>query len=143
MRRSSNPWGYKIDYDKEIAEDLRCIAIVENQLKLAETFTDKDRDAIARGFIYISSYMAADPERAALAMGLELQHVCDFLAWNDYDVPRMREASPGWATRAAAVERMIRERYDVMFWGRDLKKTLSKYKADLARHQRNKVKFGG
>jgi len=146
MRRAAKPWGYKLDYDKAIAEDLRCIALIENQLVLAASFTERDLDALSRGFIDIHSYVALDPERAARVMQLELSDIYDYLVFSDYEEPESHELLPGWYQRGEAVWRTLEQRYDNMFSGNSLgriKRALSKYKASLARHRRNKAKFGG
>lgn len=92
---SKNPWSFKIDYDKAIAEDERTIAELEGiQKAMAAMLTDEERGWMAKGIYYTTfSFLVATvrmfPERLAAALeaaGIaEEKHLAYMIVHNDTD----------------------------------------------------------
>lgn len=137
-------WGYKINYDKEIANDLKEIANTERHLPLAQVLTAEER-AMGDWQLDLVSFLFRNVEQRAPLLGLTPADVAD-LWWYceldgykyDYDVP---EPTKGWYGRGAAIDKRLREQYD-NYVLRDPQARLKKLRGALSRHRRNKVKFG-
>jgi hypothetical protein len=130
MQRLNRGWGYKLNYDKEIAVDLAEIAQVERHIPLAATLTEEER---ARGdyHLAVSWWLYADiPARA------------QEMAWyEDVVFPSAPDPAPGWYSRGEAHSKRI-ERDFGGYVLRDPQVFLKKLRTRLARHRRNQLKFG-
>jgi hypothetical protein len=140
MARAFNQdWGYAIDYDKEIANDLREIEQTERHLPLVASLTEAERS----GPWYqldIGSFLVADLARATL-LGMTEQEATDLLEFLELTPADAPEPERGWYLRGSATWK----RTGAMFGShviRDPKTLLKKLRARLARHRRNQKRFG-
>lgn len=137
-------WGYRIDYDKEIANDLKEITATERHVQLAQVLTAEER-AMGDWHLDLASFLFRNVEQRAPLLGLSTTDVADlWWYWDlnagtcDYDTP---EPANGWYGRGARIEERLREQYG-SYVLRDPQKLLKKLRGALSRHRRNKVKFG-
>lgn len=129
-------WGYKIDYAKEIANDLREIAMVERHVPLAAALTDEER-AMGPFHLSLPHFLVADAATRAPLLGLTLEQAVELAWYWDLGLPDAPEPAPGWYRRAADQERRLEAEFgDFVF--RDT--STSKLRARLARHRRNQGK---
>lgn len=145
MAHAARPgWGYRIDYDKQIAIDLKEIATAERHVPLARALTEEER---ARGDWHLDlvSFLFGNVEQRAPLLGLSTADVADLWWYSDmnagtcdYDAP---EPAKGWYGRGKAIDDRLRAQYD-NYVLRDPQKLLTKLRGALSRHRRNKVKFG-
>lgn len=148
--RAQYSWGYKLDYAKEIANDLREIAQAERHVPLAAVLTEQERAKGAWHLDVLWFLLADIPGRMAL-VGVTAEEV-RLLVWlldfDGYDAelkhlgvdPDERPAG-GWYGRATAVATRLQEQFDTCVI-RDPQPLLKKLRARLARHRRNQGKFG-
>lgn len=137
-------WGYRIDYDKEIANDLKEIAVAERHVPLSQVLTAEER-AVGDWHLDLVSFLFRNVEQRAPLLGLSTTDVAD-LWWYcdlnsgtyDYDAP---EPAKGWYGRGKAIDDRLRQQYD-QYVLRDPQKLLKKLRGALSRHRRNKVRFG-
>lgn len=145
-------WGYAIDYDKAIAYDLKQIADLESPEQLAVSASihaksDVHLDAASwcvwehgRGVLPTAEIIA----RGAL-LGLTVEHIsaldrADSQGFLPADFPKVPYT---WANMKAAEDRLKELDFLQFIDEKARKSALSKARADLARHKRNKAKFGG
>ena len=142
MKRSSD-FAYRIDYDKEIETDLRDLAVVEKQAVLRAHLTEEELDWERRGApVSIVTFLTMHPERASL-VGLPVSLVYDMAAVEDMleSVPPEHQLTQGWHRRGTELAIKLVAEYD-QYFHRDPEKARRVFKARLARHRRNKKKFG-
>jgi hypothetical protein len=159
MRRfRTGGWGFKLDYDKEIAADEKLIAqltrIIENGWFHPTTMIqDGSPRDISGNYAGLTTLVFMDIGRMAPQLGLSLADLSD-LAWAvDQDpscvqldgstVELPEPVQPGAYKRGKAIADRL-----VALWEGDLypealaKKVLKKAKTDRSRHKRNKLKYG-
>lgn len=137
-------WGYKLDYDKEIAIDLKEIATAERHVPLAAVLTPEER-AMGTWHLDLVSFLFRNVEQRAPLLGLSPGDVADLWWYSDlspgayeYDAP---EPTKGWYGRGKIIDDRLREQYDAYVLS-EPQKLLKKLRGALSRHRRNKVKFG-
>lgn len=141
MMRHASPWAYKLNYDKEIAEDLAYIELVERHVPLAAVLTEEER-AKGSNDLWFTNFLFSNIEQRAPLLGLTETEAREMAWFDDVRLPRETEPGPGWYGRAEA--NMKRLEKEIGTWIiRDPKAFLKKLRARLARHRRNKEKFGG
>ena len=145
-RPTFKPFGYALNYAKEIATDEKLLARLERARDagwvktcdpsysywLCDLMLDRAEIATAFG-------LTAE-DRAALADARDLTEE-DFLA---RDIPRIQPSeSPGsWYRRGDVILKRILFAWDGdLYTATELKKQISHAKATLARHRRNKRKY--
>lgn len=151
-------WGYKLDYDKEIAADEKLIAqltrIIESGwFHPATMIKDGAARDISNYWVGLTALVFMDVARVAPQLGLSLADLSD-LAYaidHEFSCPQLdgsvvelpEEVQPGAYKRGKVIADRI-----VALWEGDLypeamaQKVLKKAKTDLARHKRNKLKYG-
>jgi len=140
MRALNSSWGYKLDYDKEIAEDLAYIAQVERHVPLAAVLTEEER-AKGSGHLWFTNFLFANIEQRAPLMGLTETEAREMAWFDDVGLPRESEPAPGWYGRAEVNLKRLEK--DIGTWIiSDPQSFLKKLRARLARHRRNKERFG-
>jgi hypothetical protein len=144
-------FGYRIDYDKEIAEDLARIASHEHYLKIAETFAAADLATFPNGLTLLD-YLWHEETRLSrwqALTGLELEDLRCCMDYVECEYPGLGSAeSSDWYWRgeracAAAFKaygtcdafERIHPAEQQIGW-------LRKARASLSRHRRNKEKYG-
>jgi hypothetical protein len=151
-------WGFKLDYDKEIASDEKLIVqltrIIENGWFHP---TAMIKDGISRDIstysISLTALVFMDVARVASQLALSLADLSDlaYAADHEFSCPQLdgsvvelpEEVQPGAYKRGAAIADRL-----TTLWEGDLypealvQKVLKKAKAGLARHKRNKLKYG-
>ncbi len=140
MQRLNAGWGYKIDYDKEIAEDLAYIAQVERHVALAAVLTEEER-AKGSNHLWFTNFLFSNIEQRAPLMGLTETEAREMAWFDDVSLPRETEPAGGWYGRAEA--NMKRLEKEIGTWIiSDPQALLKKLRVRLARHRRNKERFG-
>jgi hypothetical protein len=158
MARRRNPWGYKIDYDKAIAEDERQLARIERVIAAgvypddytwidAQGFTNKMRDGweiLAWG----GPNRSIDME-VAYRFGLNAWDVAAFAHWLEFDFDNVKGAIEipkgvkGAYVFAVGVVNPKLDDFDFLPANEaEAKQERKRIKATLARHKRNKKKAG-
>jgi hypothetical protein len=140
----NSSWGYRIDYDKEIANDLKEIAAAERHIPLAQVLTKQERDG-AWFNLSVVAFLFANVEQRSPLLKLSATDVADLwwyceldASWSEYDVP---EPSSGWYSRGEAINKRLVAEFGEYVHG-DPQKLIKKYRAALSRHRRNKVRHG-
>lgn len=143
MARAANPWAYRVDYDKEVAVDLKEIAQAERHVPLAQVLTEAERALTWE--LDLMQFLFSDVERRASLLGLTPDDVADLWWYHDldpsgfeYDAP---EPKKGWYGRGEKLCVRLTEQYDIHVI-RDPQARLKYLRARLSRHRRHKVKFG-
>ena len=143
-------FGYRIDYDKEIAYDLTLIERHERSLKTAGTFTAADLATFPQG-LSVLDYLWHEDTRLArwqALTGLEIEDLRCMAHDADWEYPGLGSVqSADWYKRgqrawAAAVKGYGTD--DVLEVIRSVeheRNQLRLAKAALARHRRNKEKY--
>ncbi len=138
-------WGYKLDYDKEIANDAKEIAETERHIPLARVLTEAER-AWGPYHLLLLHFLFADVSGRAPLLGLSPEDVADLWWFSnmnpgecEYDAPEPRA---GWYSRGEAVGKRMSEHFGSEYVIRDPQEMLTKLRSRLARHRRNKGKFG-
>lgn len=145
MAHAFKSWGYKLDYDKEIANDLAEIEAVERHVPLVEHLTLQERLWAKRyGHLSVESFLFGFgklEERAAL-LGLNLEEAYDLAELLEITLLEVPERTGSWYSRALQVQQRLEKQFggDVIL---EPKAVLMKLRARLARHRRNKRKFNG
>lgn len=144
MRQLNAHWGYRINYDREISQDQEDISQTERHVALAAVLTDAER-AWGPFHLTVLHFLFANVEQRAPLLGLSEDDVVDLWWWSDMvhyeqkiDVP---EPKSGWYSRGEAIERRLRDQLGE-YVIRDPQPMVKKLRTRLARHRRNKVKFG-
>ncbi len=137
MLRQNNPWAYKLDYDKTIAEDLAYIAQVERHVPLAAVLTEEERAKE----LWFTSFLFVNIEQRAPLMGLTETEAREMAWFDDVSLPRETEPAPGWYGRAEANMRRLEKEIGTWIIS-DPQALLKKLRVRLARHRRNKERFG-
>ncbi len=141
---AARPWAYRVNYDREIAEDLKQIAIAERHIPLAAVLTEEER---AKGAfdLAIFSFLFLDVEHRAPLLGLSASDVADLWWFCDlrdgyygYTAP---EPDKGWYSRGEAINKRLTEQFED-YVQRDPLLRIKKLRARLARHRLNQRKFG-
>lgn len=143
MAHAFKSWGYPIDYDKEIATDLRDLEVVEKQARLRPHLTEEELDWERQGApVSIVTFLTMHPERASL-LGLPVSLVYDMAAVHDMleSVPAEHQLTHGWYRRGTELASRLVAEYD-QYFHRDPEEARRAFKTRLARHRRNKRKFG-
>jgi len=144
MHRFNDGWAYKLDYDKEIAEDLKQIAACERQLPLAAVLTKEEREG-AWYYLTIEAFLFTNVDQRAPLLGLSPADVADLWWDSDLDPSRFSYHAPepakGWFARHAAINKRLLAEFGE-YVDQEPQKRLTKLRATLSRHRRNKVKFG-
>jgi len=137
--RSARPWAYKLDYAKEIANDLREIEQAERHVPLAAVLTEAER---AKGdyALNLAWFLHNDVEARAPLLGLSPSEVADWGDFCDVVFP-VAPSGPGWYSRGQAIDRRLGEQFGEYVL-RDPQVLLKKLRSRLARHRRNQEKFG-
>ena len=138
MQRTNRSWGYKIDYDREIALDLENIACSERHVPLAAVLTEQER-AAGDYHVNIAWFLAADRVARAPLLGLTPAQASELLwLWYiDHDSDVLE--TPGWYSRASEqAKRLEKELGDYI--QRDATAAIKAHKTRLARHRRNKAR---
>ena len=161
-------WGYAIDYDKEIAEDERELALVDGPVARAvsASLDDVELGHLRAGYVYDRCmWLWYKPqllaERAAV-LGLSEDDLAALALHVEDEYASQTEKAPDWVAAYAA---RIHDRWSspearaawAAAWrrGQAIRETLSepalaedrrkayasKVKAQLARHRRNKIKY--
>lgn len=139
MQRSNRGWGYKIDYDREIALDLENIACAERHLPLAAALSDEER-AAGPEHVNIAWFLAADREARAPLLGLTQEQASELLWLWDIDHDSTVLERPGWYRRARDQEKRLEKEFGG-YIQRDAAAAIKAHKVRLARHRRNKDKY--
>lgn len=147
-----NPWAFKIDYVKAIAEDQAMIDILSNHKLIAVCAQVSDMVGNQRNphewLIWETDILNIDTikERAGL-YGLSLQDVSNLLKYTEcshIEIPGLPNTSNDWfkAGKLAleALEAIHPKSFPYMMTEAKRKEYLTKYKTDLARHKRNQLK---
>ncbi len=146
----SQGWGFPIDYDKEIAADQARVAHLSSELSIRIS-----RELVPDFIAAYPSYGLLEPyrlitykidglaERSAV-LGLTLE---DVRAWAYFcDEDRLEvwgllgDEQKGDYARGAAIDKRFDYRVFETYTEEKRKKALSKARADLSRHKRNKEK---
>lgn len=141
----SRGWGFAIDYDAEIANDLAEIAAVERHVPLVDKLTLKERLWVKQyGHLSVESFLFGFgklEERAAL-LGLSLDEAYDLAQLRDIVLLEVPDRVGSWYSRAEQISKRLEEQFgaDIVLEPRAV---LMKLRARLARHRRNKRKFHG
>ncbi len=138
MRALNQGWGYQLDYDKEIATDLREIKQTERHIPLAAALTDGER---ANGGPNIIFFLFDNVAERAPLLGLSLEDATDLAWFTDIGMQDTEEPRTGWYGRGEAISKRLIEQFDHHVIA-DPQKLLKKLRARLARHRRNQKKFG-
>ena len=140
MRAYNQGWGYKLNYDREIETDLQEIAQVERHVPIAATLTEAER-AMGSFALGIHHWLMADVSTRAPLLGITESDAHDLAWYWDSGLPESTEPAPGWYGRAEAISKRLSEQFgDYVI--RDPAEFLKKLRTRLARHRRNKAKFG-
>jgi hypothetical protein len=146
-------FAYKIDYDKAIAEDEMEIARLTDPRLVAVTAELLPHEhALGHGAVEVFAFVVGSPERRAIRAAifkLTDADLCAVAMWYDIldaiDDP-MFVAGSSFATTAAALDRgkALAARLDGFHFMTEpeRRKALSKARASLARHKRNREKHG-
>lgn len=150
------PFGYKVDYDREIAQDERDIR--EFEAALANGWTHEDR-SLGLSLPELVVYAAGGVEPFAgrvryEALGLSPVDVAELAVWvldnclGDLP-PKLQELVdqgqelPGWHARGEIVHKLVSAHYHShVLTEEQTRAALKKAKASLARHRRNREKHG-
>lgn len=140
------PWGYALDYDKEIATDAKLLASLERardagwvkihdpsySYQLHDLMLDRPEIAAAFGL--------TDEDRTCLADVLDLTSK-EFVARGIPSV-RSTESDGAWYRRGDAIAKRVLAAWEGdLYTAAELKKLIAAAKATLARHRRNKGKY--
>ena len=148
-----NPWSHKIDYDKEIANDLRYIAywenIIANEWFLPAQYVGTP---VASSMTLMDLFMMDRPKAHAAGITDEeleaFAHVADYTAEGLvlYGFDPEKELPKGWFSLGEACAKKVHElspfASQVLRTPEEAKKILKLEKGHLARHRRNQKKFG-
>jgi hypothetical protein len=149
QRRTGNPWSRPIDYDKEIAADLKLIADLENIAARGWFRTPETKPGYQFGLVDLflenrekaRAFDVSDDDLECYAW------VADFsIAGLDLYGFKRTDLGPGWYGRGEALAKKIAA---ASGWAGDLlsveehANNLKKAKASLARHRRNQKKYTG
>lgn len=159
MRRSSkkNPWSFKIDYDKAIAEDERLIALYTNALNKG-VFLPEDCAGASWSIVDLLVVNSALAE----SLGVSRLDLGDLMIFADYDVSNVNTqlvspfhgdlralydecaAISGAYRRGAEIYARLRAIYPepYLLTASQLTTSIKRFRTDLARHKRNKLKHG-
>jgi hypothetical protein len=159
MRRfRTGGWGFKLDYDKEIASDEKLIAqlrriIDSGWFHPATMVKDGNARDISTYSVCLVDLLFMDVARVAPQLGLSLADLSDLAYAIDQDpscaqldgnvVELPEPVQPGAYKRGEVIADRL-----VQLWEGDLypealaQKVLKKAKTDLSRHKRNKLKYG-
>lgn len=141
MKRFS-PWGYKIDYDKEIAQDEAQIAELQSEGVMAAAATLKG-DGQPEPFNALEwIYWCQTVEeclRRGEAFGLSHDQTRMLGAWIECE-----SFNDGWDKVDRRVTTPLQTKLQAIWVGKesDRKAFLAKAKSALSRHKRNKTKHG-
>jgi hypothetical protein len=159
MRRfRTDGWGYKLDYDKEIAADEKLIAqmkrIIENGWfhPISIVIDGSVRD-ISTYSCNLMNLVFMDVARVAPQLGLSLADLGDLAYAVDQDpscaqldgsvVELPDPVQPGAYKRGKVIADRLSELWEGDLYPAALaQKVLKKAKTDLSRHKRNKLKYG-
>ncbi len=133
-------FSYAIDYDKEIAEDLRALARLEQEAALWPLLTPEEQDFARESGSLPTGYLLAmsDPARCT-AMGFPPEAADEVAALLDARPMDYDKLADGWYRRAELAVKAAVERYGEQV-GIVTPAMRTKAKAALARHRRNKAK---
>ncbi len=137
LRARAGGWGYAINYDREIANDLAEIALFERHLPLIASLTETER---AWPHLTIQHWLMASPALRAPLLNLTDADIVDLAEFWERSAMGDREPPPGWYGRASKLERQL----DKDFGAYVLKEApvgIRKIKTRLARHRRNQKKW--
>lgn len=150
-RAGTRGFGYSIDYDKEIAYDLRLIERHTRYMTIAETFTAADLATFPNG-LSVLDYLWHEETRAArwqALTGLELEDLRCMAHDADWEYPGLgAPESPDWYQRGKRAWSAAMKGYgtdDALEVIRSVEHERNQFrlaKAALARHRRNKGKYG-
>lgn len=150
-RPGTRGFGYRIDYDKEIAYDLTLIDQHERYLKIAETFTAADLATFPRG-LTVLDYLWHEETRLSrwqTLTGLDVEDLRCMLYDIDGDYPGLEPAqSVDWflrgerACKAAIKGYGTGDALEMIHPVENQRRWLKLAKASLSRHRRNKEKYG-
>lgn len=143
-----SPWGYAIDYDKEIVEDERRVAMYDSEMAKAIAASLTPEETAYRSLTWWD-WLFYKPESVSVRsaiVGVHDEELPGLILINDlgslpeWMVQIEDKRKPGDAARA----REIAKRLDAIeILSEELRvKLLHKAKTDLARHRRNKEKYG-
>ncbi len=142
--RAARPWAYRVNYDREIAEDLKQIAIAERHIPLAAVLTEEER-AQGEFHLPIVSFLFLNVGQRAPLLGLSATDIADLWWFCDlrdgYYGYTALEPDKGWYSRGEAIDKRLTEQYD-LYVQRDPLLRIKKLRTRLSRHRRNKAKFG-
>lgn len=159
MRRSrTGGWGYKLDYDKEIASDEKLIAQLKRIIESgwfhpAAMIKDGGVRDISSYWVGLTALVFMDVARVAPQLNLSLADLSDLAyaidqepscAQLDGSVVELPEpVQPGAYKRGKALADRLCDLWEGNLYPETLaQKVLKKTKTDLSRHKRNKLKYG-
>ena len=142
MRKGTfKPWGYKIDYEKSIAEETKQLAEIDRALEF-EWFLPEEY--AKQGYDLSLSQLVVIDTTAAGRLGLTPTDVANLAAFLELDVPIAKQAERDWYKRGDAVDKRLSELFS--FSSLMTKARLGEVRKGLmsriARHKRNAVKYG-
>lgn len=146
--RKFGPWSYAINYDAEIANDLREIEALTRVVELQLFLPEKWR---AAGFTGNLFFLVLDDADAAARLGLSLEdraalalHADRFDAYPELDnvIPKGSSYRDWYLRGDAARAKLAWYPWTSLLTEAQAKEQLKKAKASLARHRRNKTKNG-
>ncbi len=140
----ANPWARKINYDESIAEDERCIAMYDSETAraISASLTSDEINWISQGYLWHGPRFALhNVERAGRIFRLTPEDLAYLAARMDEQVPGLPAIPPhGWYARGDEIQKRLE--YVVVMPEEKRAAAVKRAKTDLARHRRNKVKFG-
>ena len=136
----SRGWGFKIDYAKEIAADQANIAAFEAMAAMWALLTEEERVQSREpgGMPIWYIIVRSDPARLE-ALGAYPTAPAELAALYDHHMDG--DLAPGWYQRAEALDKSILARFGIETVTEPRRELLAKFKADLARHKRNAIKY--
>lgn len=151
-RRRWGTWGYAIDYDKEIAIDAAEVARLESPVQRAVSAmttgeTKYIHDDVPQWLLFDGSALSAEQVRSrATVLGMSDQDIRDLAAFCEFEdclpAALAGDASPNWYTRGKAICDQL-ETHQLRLVPEQARKTALRHaKSNLARHRRNKSKYG-
>lgn len=141
MRKSSS-WGYKVNYDREIADDEKLIA--QCTLHLEQGWTADRYPGWKPGAFVVSLVdLVLGVEGVAATLGLSTDDVRD-LRWFATDAGCNGDAAEGayWWGECLHKQLDLLAPHWLAWTSEELSRCLRKAKDNLTRHRRNKAKYG-
>lgn len=132
-----NSWGYAIDYDKAIAEDEKAIAMYE-RIIAGRWFLPAGQSSC---FLW---ELALLDETIAAGLDLSRADLANLAAYMEANLPIADESGRDWYSRGEEIDQRLQELCpDMLLTEEKAREALKFHKTRLARHKRNKAKFGG